>query len=264
MSAEGILGIRVATFNLDNDAVDRIINATSVDCAWSVLQEKVQAAGFDKILYGSNRLRRIGDFGDAADSFFLSDLPDPLVHRLVNEELYRHLPVAIWAMKNKGVVSLKHGSDLYHSGNLSHDMEKSQKLFMDAGVTAGYVISFNEPGSAEAAALCFMSLGKSQEDIDDVWTEHGCVLQTYGALFNLRMSALPVPLPGKDLTNRQKEVLQWIAKGKTSGEIATILNLSVATIEKHLRQAREAFSVNTTLQAVLYAQITSQIFTKER
>lgn len=261
---QGNWGPNVATFNLDQGAVDRIIDAVSIDDAWSILQEKVQAAGFDRILYGSNRLRRVGDFGDAADSFFLSDLPDALVDKLVNEELYRHLPVAVWAMKNKGVVSLKHGSDLYHSGQLSGPMEKTQKLFMDAGITGGYVISFNEPGSAEAAALSVMSLGASQEEVDDLWQRHGCVLQTYGSLFNLRISSLPVPLPGKALTDRQKEVLHWIAQGKTTNEIATILNLSVATIEKHLRHAREAFSVNTTLQAVLYAQITSQIFTKER
>ena len=252
------------TIGLDHAAVDQIINASSIDDAWETLQKKSDEAGFDRLIYGSNRLRRVGDFGNAADSYFKSDLPEHLVRRLVDEELYRSLPVAIWAMKNKGVISLQYGSNLYHAGELPPKMAETQKLFMDAGVTGGYVISFNEPGSVEAAALTYISLGKPQETIDEIWSNSGRNLKTYGSLFNLRASNLPIPMRGKKLTDRQKEVLHWIAQGKTSSEIATILDLSVATIEKHLRQAREAFGVSTTLQAVLYAQITSQIFTQPR
>ncbi len=260
----GRLGTSVKLLDLDRKSVDMIINARSIDDAWDIIRKKKADVGFDYVLYGSNRLRRVGDFGDAADSYFLSDLPGNLLHELVNNELYRHLPVAVWAMQNKGVVSLKYGSDLYHSNALSPEMERSQKFFMDAGVLGGYVISFNEPGTAEAAALCFMSATKKQGEVDALWEECGPVLQTYASLFNLRASSLPIPIRGKDLKPRQKEILQWIAQGKTSSEIATILNLSVATIEKHLRQAREVFGVNTTLQAVLYAQISAQIFTVKR
>jgi len=249
---------------LDQSAVDGIINADSIDDAWKILRNIAYSCKIDHMIYGSNRLRRVGDFGNAADSYFLSTLPKDLMGRFVDDELYRHLPVSIWAMQNKGVVSLKHGSDLYNSGSIDGDMAEAQQLFMDAGVTGGYVISFNEPGSAEAAALCYISMQHAQEIMDDIWNENGAVLQTYATLFNLRVASLPVPLRGKNLTARQKEVLQWAARGKTTNEIATILGLSVATIEKHLRQAREAFSVNTTLQAVLYAQITSQEFTKNR
>ncbi|HBQ37029.1 MAG TPA: LuxR family transcriptional regulator, partial [Rhodobacteraceae bacterium] len=43
-------------------------------------------------------------------------------------------------------------------------------------------------------------------------------------------------------------------------DIATIMDLTSATVEKHLRLAREALDVETTAQAVLKASYQSQIF----
>ncbi len=38
------------------------------------------------------------------------------------------------------------------------------------------------------------------------------------------------------LTNREGDVLLWIARGKTNRDIGTILNLSARTVNKHLEQ----------------------------
>ncbi len=39
-----------------------------------------------------------------------------------------------------------------------------------------------------------------------------------------------------DLTDRESEVLHWIANGKTNREIAEILEMSPRTVNKHLEQ----------------------------
>jgi two-component system response regulator NreC len=41
------------------------------------------------------------------------------------------------------------------------------------------------------------------------------------------------PQPGDALTNREREILQLVAEGKSSPEIARLLNLSVKTVEGH-------------------------------
>ena len=48
--------------------------------------------------------------------------------------------------------------------------------------------------------------------------------------------------------------------GKTTQDIAIIMGLTPATIEKHLRLAREVLEVETTAQAVLMASFRNQIF----
>lgn len=47
------------------------------------------------------------------------------------------------------------------------------------------------------------------------------------------------------LTPREREILHWVAEGKRDGEIATILNLSVRTVEQHVRSCLRKLNVET-------------------
>jgi len=55
------------------------------------------------------------------------------------------------------------------------------------------------------------------------------------------------------LTEREKEVLQLIAEGKSNKEIATILDLSVYTVETHRNNLMQKLSLHSTAEIVLYA-----------
>jgi LuxR family transcriptional regulator len=66
------------------------------------------------------------------------------------------------------------------------------------------------------------------------------------------------------LTARQREVLGWVGDGKTVQDIALLIGLTPATVEKHLRLARAALNVETTAQAVLKAAFQNQIFILEK
>ncbi|WP_324777849.1 response regulator transcription factor, partial [Ralstonia pickettii] len=55
------------------------------------------------------------------------------------------------------------------------------------------------------------------------------------------------------LSEREAEVLAWSARGKTSGEIATILGLSKRTVDFHMDNAREKLGVATRIEAVVRA-----------
>jgi DNA-binding NarL/FixJ family response regulator len=56
-----------------------------------------------------------------------------------------------------------------------------------------------------------------------------------------------------DLNERESEALTWIARGKTSAEIAVILGLSKRTIDFHLENARVKLGVQTRTEAVIKA-----------
>lgn len=74
------------------------------------------------------------------------------------------------------------------------------------------------------------------------------------------MSLPHLTTSGKRLTNRQREALEWVSDGKTTQDIATLLGLTQATVEKHLRLARKVLGVETTAQAVIRAAFQNQIF----
>jgi DNA-binding NarL/FixJ family response regulator len=56
-----------------------------------------------------------------------------------------------------------------------------------------------------------------------------------------------------DLTARQREVLQLIAEGRSSKEIAEILHVSPRTVEFHKYRMMEALGVKSTAELVQYA-----------
>jgi Response regulator containing a CheY-like receiver domain and an HTH DNA-binding domain len=77
---------------------------------------------------------------------------------------------------------------------------------------------------------------------------------------HLCITQLPATGQRRLLTERQAQVLELVADGKTMQDVALILDRNVATIEKHLRGARDALGVETTAQAVRKASILNQIF----
>ena len=70
---------------------------------------------------------------------------------------------------------------------------------------------------------------------------------------------LMFPLPGVEesaeealsiLTRRQREIMDWIAEGKTSGEAAIILGISPRTVEKHLEAVFQRLGVENRIAAM--------------
>jgi DNA-binding NarL/FixJ family response regulator len=61
------------------------------------------------------------------------------------------------------------------------------------------------------------------------------------------------PLAGKNLTQRQREVLQLVAEGKSVKEIAAILEVSVKTVGFHKSRIMDGLGVRTTAELTKYA-----------
>ena len=66
----------------------------------------------------------------------------------------------------------------------------------------------------------------------------------------MRTGLLLQPLARPLLSAREREVLQWVAAGKSQQDVGDILSISARTVEVHLRSAREKLGALTTVQAV--------------
>jgi two-component system response regulator NreC len=55
------------------------------------------------------------------------------------------------------------------------------------------------------------------------------------------------------LTEREKEVLQLLAEGKSNKDVATVLNLSPYTVESHRTNLMQKLNLHNTAEIVLYA-----------
>lgn len=55
------------------------------------------------------------------------------------------------------------------------------------------------------------------------------------------------------LTTREREILQLLAEGKTNKEVATLLNLSLYTVETHRSRILQKLNLHSSAELVLYA-----------
>jgi DNA-binding NarL/FixJ family response regulator len=61
------------------------------------------------------------------------------------------------------------------------------------------------------------------------------------------------PQPAPSLTQREREVLEWMAAGLHNKEVAHALNLSPATVRNHVHNILEKLGVHSKLEAVCLA-----------
>lgn len=61
------------------------------------------------------------------------------------------------------------------------------------------------------------------------------------------------PLVSLGLTQREAEVLLWVAQGKSNGDVATILNMAEKTVKKHMGNIFEKLGVESRNAATLRA-----------
>ncbi|WP_109116970.1 LuxR family transcriptional regulator [Azospirillum sp. TSO22-1] len=73
-----------------------------------------------------------------------------------------------------------------------------------------------------------------------------------GELANTKRSSI-------DLTIREKQCLEWAAKGKSRTDIAEIIGLSPRTVKFHIENAQKKFGVFSTRQAALQAALAGLI-----
>ena len=59
--------------------------------------------------------------------------------------------------------------------------------------------------------------------------------------------------PARELTNRQREVLQLLAEGRSMKEVANLVNLTPRTIAFHKYQMMKQLKVTTTAELIQYA-----------
>ncbi len=244
--------------------LDALVTAPSIEELWKLHTQRMESYGFDRLLYGFTRYRSGASLGDPDDFVILTNHPDSYTDGFIRGGLYKHAPMTKWAMDNEGACSWRVMAERIARDTLSDEEKQVVAFNLSHKVHAGYSISFRSisPRSKGAIALTARP-DMVQDQVDAIWDEHGRDIQVMNNIVHLKVMTLPHFGQSRMLTKRQREVLEWVGDGKTTQDIATLLGLTVATVEKHMRLAREALSVETTAQAVLKAAFQNQMFVLE-
>lgn len=243
--------------------LEKLYAFDSIEAVWAHHVESMDDFGFDRLLYGFTRNRTKHSYGDRTDILVLSNHEPGYIQQFVDGGLHRHSPMMRWAADNVGAGSWLLIPDYAELEN--PNFQNLVALNKKFGVLAGYAISFKGTTTRQQAAIGLAAKREmTQDDVEDIWREHGRTILQMNNAAHLKMLTLPHEPMERQLTKRQREVLEWVGDGKTIQDIGVIMGLTPATIEKHLRLAREKLNVETTAQAVLKASFNNQIFVIER
>ncbi|WP_425090301.1 autoinducer binding domain-containing protein [Tropicimonas sp. S265A] len=237
-----------------------LIAKSSIEEVWALHCAQMAQYGFDRLLYGFTRFRTASSYGDRKDALILSNHDPEYLEQFFAEDLVRNAPMVQWSEQNSGACCWSYIDDLERSGLLSKGALKVLELNRKFDVTAGVTISFKDIAVGGFGAIGMAAVkGTTQAQVQAIWDKHGRDLLLSNNIVHLRALTLPSPNRNR-LTERQREVLQWVANGKTIHEVSEVIGRKPATVEKHLRLAREAMNAETTAQAVLKASVQNQIF----
>lgn len=258
-------GFKVLNSDLTSYVIE-MTNSQSIEQLWGMHVQKMKSYGFDRIIYGFTHFSTPKGFGDPDDFILLTNLNPEYVDVFVHEGLFLDAPMTNWAFENEGVSSWGIVEDLIKKGSLSAGELRAIEFNKKHGAICGYTISFKALSTRSRGAIGLVGQhGLTQDDVDDIWARHGEELVLINNVAHLKILSLPyTTMSGRKLTKRQREALEWVADGKTAQQIALLMGLTVATVEKHLRLARESLGVETTAQAVLKAAFQNQMFVVDR
>lgn len=109
------------------------------------------------------------------------------------------------------------------------------------GIGEGLTIPAHVPGDAHGS--CSFAWPSGQAANDDALT----FAQSIGsfAFEAARRLHSPIAVQRPKLTDRQRECMIWVARGKTDWEISQILGLRRMTVVEHLKNARDRYDATT-------------------
>lgn len=240
----------------------RLLTCSDRDVIWDQCTAFFRDLGFAHLIYGYSPDSRGAELGSPEDFLVMSSIPDAVIEELVRRGHFWQSMTFRWALQNTGIA--KWSRSPVECG-LPEDFSATPEalMFFDRhGLRTGCCIgAFSERSRGRAVFALIGQPDSDQAAIDALVDARHDVIFTVAAVMHQCLAHLPLRIVRRNLTPRQREVLEWVAHGKTAADIAVIMGISAPTVEKHLRLARETLGVETTAHAVVKAAFLNQVFT---
>lgn len=243
------------------DLLNRMAEATETETVWTLLVDAMAPFGFERVNYALTRGLAGTSIGDPHDVYIRSTHSPERVRAHHETGHYLRTAEYRWVLENVGAVSWGWVAQERAAGRLSESECAAMDSMQARRRRAGISISFAEGGRRYKGAMGLAAHAhESQAALDLRWPRISARVMAICNMAHLKFSHLPLPVRSACLNQRQRELLEWVADGKTMQDIQVLTGLSVSAIEKHLRKARDALGVETTAQAVAKAAFLNLIF----
>lgn len=238
-----------------------LMTALNQEIIWAKTCDFFRAIGFAHVLYGYSPDSRGNQLGEEENYLVLSTFDQAVTARLINERHYLQSLTFHWELRNVGLASWSKTASECGIGSDFVLSPASLDLFERHGLLTGSTIGFAKERTRGLAAMALIAPVEVSQDTVDEWLDaFGTAIFVVATLSHNCLTKLPFQTQRGNLTRRQREVLEWVAEGKTAADIATIMGITPPTVDKHLRLARGTLGVDTTAHALMKATFLNQVF----
>ena len=221
-----------------------------IDDVFSVMKQYVQSTGIELVTYIN-----INTTSNFYDSIALSNFPSWWHHIYLSDELVAEdIILTHCDTLRPKLVDQK----MYSDEDCTGGAKKDRLLAMgEAGFRNGFVAPITTPTHDRIAGWSFgCSLERSE--FVKLYAQHGCSLRLVGLCAHQRIEALRTSTPAEYashsiLSKRERECLTHIAAGKRSPLIARMMNISLSTVEFHIKGIKKKLKTATREEAVAKA-----------
>jgi LuxR family transcriptional activator of conjugal transfer of Ti plasmids len=240
--------------------IERLDAAGDLDCndrldaLKNIFSDAVTALGFKYFTYHVVRARAI-DPAAGRLPHIISTYPDAWVRHYFREQYLDEDPVL-------GELMRRHSpfiwAEIARPDNLSHRQRRLFDEAQDAGIING--VTFPLHNGSEIASISLIPSESGSQSAATIRHQQSLIYlmaRHYHSLASRPL--LERSLTGKSsrrhslLSPREKEVLEWAAKGKSAWEISTVLGISYKSIEFHMEGAKRKLQVYNRTHAVTKA-----------
>lgn len=118
-------------------------------------------------------------------------------------------------------------------------------------------IGITQPSFNAGTCVGLLSLSRTEKAISEIELKNlKPTIKAFTETFYSRASEFNkalIPAAIIDLRQKEKEILRWVADGKTSEEIGRILDVTADTVNFHIRNVQKKLGTCNRVQAVTYA-----------
>lgn len=229
---------------------------------WEIATVYFRGLGFARCNYGFTRFKAERNVGDPDDALFLTTCDPTYAQFYFRNGFFSRTPAFRWAQNNVGACTWTWVREAFLAGKLPPEEAETVRMNVAMGIVAGISVSFPMSSTRAKGALGLIAdPGIDPPTVDRIFADKREEIMAVANMMHLRLIQLPFTIARRPLTQRQREALEWVADGKTTQDVALLMDVSPAMVEKHLRLAREALSVDTTAQAVAKAALMNLIYT---
>lgn len=187
--------------------------------------------------------------GGSEDPFLIHDYPDAWAKIYLGFELTRMDPVRRASERSMTGFAWEH---LEKFIQLTRTDRQILSTGRENGISDGYTVPRHLPGDASGSCSFMVRPGR---EIPVAMFPSAEIVGAEALTSARRIIGSPPPRSKVSLSDRQRECVLWSARGKTAGEIATILGISEETVVQHLKLARERYDVHCRQMLILRALV---------